>query len=79
MNTTTTADDQRSVNMICEENDSWDDPETDHAYDHSSDQEANSDFLFPGLNACKRQKKHQPLSSLNYLTQNLSWLSLTLE
>ena len=49
MYTKITTNDQQSVNMICQENDSWDDTETDHAYDHSSDQEANSDFLFPDL------------------------------
>ena len=43
-------DDQQSVTMISVETDSWDDTETDHAYDHSSDQEANMDFLFPDLN-----------------------------
>ena len=41
MNAKTTTDDQKLVNLICEENDSQDDTETDHAYDHSSDQEAN--------------------------------------
>ena len=34
MNVKTTTDDQQSVNMTREENGSWDDTETDHAYDH---------------------------------------------
>ena len=46
-NIKTMTDDQQSVTMISEETDSWDDTETDHAYDHSSYQEANTDFLFP--------------------------------
>ena len=50
-NALTTSDDQQSVNMVCEENGSWDDTEMDHAYDHSSDQEANSDILFPDINS----------------------------
>ena len=37
--------------MISEEIDSGDDAETDHAYDHSSDQQAIMDFLFPDLNS----------------------------
>ena len=49
MDVKTTIDDQKSVNLIHEENDSQDDTESDHAYDHSSVQEANSDFLFRSL------------------------------
>ena len=44
-------DDQQSVTMISEDTDSWDDTETDHTYDHSSDQEAITDILFPDLNS----------------------------
>ena len=43
-------DDYESVTMISEDTDSWDDTETDHAYDHSSDQEAMTDILCPDLN-----------------------------
>ena len=42
-------DDQQSVIMISEDTDSWHDTETDHAYDHSSDQEAIMDILCPDL------------------------------
>ena len=44
MNTKTMTDDQQSVTIISEETDSQNDTETDHAYGHSSDQEANTDF-----------------------------------
>ena len=37
--------------MICKENDPRDDTETDHAYNHLSDQEAYSDFLLLDLNS----------------------------
>ena len=50
-NTKTTTDDQQSVTMISEDTDSRDDTETDHAYDHSSDQEAVMDILCPYLNS----------------------------
>ena len=49
-NTKTMTDDQQSVTMMSEDTDSWDDTETDHTYDHSSDQEAIMDILFPDLN-----------------------------
>ena len=48
-NTNTMTDDQQSVTMIREETESWDDTETDHTYDHSSDHEGNMNFLFPDL------------------------------
>ena len=44
-------DDQQSITMISEATDSWDDTETDHTYDHSSDREANMNFLFPDLSS----------------------------
>ena len=50
-NTKTTTDDQQSVTMISEDTNSLDDTETDQAYDHSSDQEAITDILFPDLNS----------------------------
>ena len=51
MNTKTMTDDQQSFTMIRVEADSWNDTETDHTYDHSSDQEANTDFLFPDFSS----------------------------
>ena len=50
-NIKTMTDDQQSVTMINEETESWNDTKTDHAYDHSSDQEVNMDFLFPDLSS----------------------------
>ena len=44
-------DDQQSVTMISEETNSQDDTENDYTYDHSSDQDANVDFLFPDLSS----------------------------
>ena len=43
--------DQQAVTMISEDTDSQDDSETDHAYGHSSDQEAIMDILCPDLNS----------------------------
>ena len=40
-----------SHTMISEETDLWDDTETDHTYDHSSNQEANMDLLYPDLDS----------------------------
>ena len=37
--------------MISEDTESWDDTETDHAYDHSSDQEAIMGILCLDLNS----------------------------
>ena len=37
--------------MISKETDSQEDNETGHTYDHSSDREAITDFLFPDLNS----------------------------
>ena len=51
INTKTMTDDQQSVTKISEETDSQDDTANDHPYDHSSDQEANTDFLFPDLSS----------------------------
>ena len=48
-NTKTMTDDQQSVTMISKETDSGDDTETNHAHDDSSNQEANTHFLFPDL------------------------------
>ena len=50
-NTKTMTDDQQSVTKISKETDSWDDTETNHTYDHSSDEEAMTDFLFPDLSS----------------------------
>ena len=46
-----TTDDQQSVTMISEYAGSWDDAETDCAYDQSSDQEAIMDILYLNLNS----------------------------
>ena len=61
MNMKTKTDDQQSVKKICKENDLWDDNETDHAFDQSSDQEENSDFLFPDLNSESDSDKEDSL------------------
>ena len=50
-NTKTTIYYQQSVTMISEDTDSLDDTETDHAYDHSSDQEVMMDILCPDLDS----------------------------
>ena len=46
-----TTDDQQSVTMISEDTDSKDNTDSDHTYDHSSDQEAMMDILCPDLNS----------------------------
>ena len=50
-NTKIMTNDKQSVTMISEDTDSWHDTETDLAYDHSSDQEATMDILFPDPNS----------------------------
>ena len=44
-------DDQQSVAVISEGPESQDDTDTDHAYGHSSDQEAMMDILYPDLDS----------------------------
>ena len=66
-------DDQQSVTLISEETDSWDDTETDHAYDHSSDQEAHTDFLFPDLSSESESDEDDSLFGTEWL-DNLSTL-----
>ena len=46
-----TTDDQQSVTMTSEDTDSQGNTDTDHAYDHSSNQEAMMDILYPDLNS----------------------------
>ena len=50
-NTKMTTDDQLSVTMISEDTYPQDNTDTDHTYDHSSDQEAMMDILCPDLDS----------------------------
>ena len=47
--------------MISEDTDSQDNTDTDHAYDHSSDQEAMMDILCPDLNSVSDSDKDDSL------------------
>ena len=70
-NTKVMTDDQQSVTMISEDTDSLDDTETDHTYDHSSDQETIMDILCPDLNSESDSDKDDSLFGTEWL-DNLS-------
>ena len=53
--------------MINEDTDSQDYTETDHTYDHSSDQEAMMDILCPDLNSESDSDKHHSLLGRQWL------------
>ena len=56
-----TNNDQQSITMISEDTDSQDDTKTEHAYNHSSDQEAMIDILSPDLTSELDSDEHDSL------------------